>query len=120
MRPFSDEAERSAQVATELEPFFNVAEALHNSWLTHAKDEWLRKSKLQRQALNVAVMLDVQASRLFRSVIEECRRCEAYGANIISRSLFETVLAIPSTTPQELRPPVLLWVASPRRPGTSW
>src|SRR5262245_23734738 len=94
MRPFSDEAERSAQVATELEPFFNVAEALHNSWLTHAKDEWLRKSKLQRQALNVAVMLDVQASRLFRSVIEECRRCEAYGANIISRSLFETVLAI--------------------------
>lgn len=94
MHPFPGEEERSAESARNLEGLFGVAEPLHNFWLTHPKDKWIQKSRLPTRVVNVAAMLDVQASRLFRSVIEECRRCEAYAASIITRSLFETVLAL--------------------------
>lgn len=94
MRPFPEENERSEEIARELAELFDVAKAQHNFWLTHPKDRWIKVSTLPAQVLNVAAMLDVQASRLFRAVIEECRRGEAYAANIISRSLFETVLAL--------------------------
>ena len=38
--------------------------------------------------------LHTQACRQMRSIIEECSRCEAFGADIAARSLFETVLAL--------------------------
>jgi hypothetical protein len=94
MRPFPGEGERREEVARNLNGFFNVAESLHNFWLTHPKDYWIQKSKFPPLIINVAAMLDIQASRLFRSAIEECERCQAYAANIITRSLFETVLAM--------------------------
>jgi hypothetical protein len=94
MRPFPGEEERTAEVAKELHGLLNVAESLHNFWLTHPKDEWIQKSKLSSRVVNVAVMLDIQASRLFRAAIEECRRADAYAANILTRTLFETVLAL--------------------------
>jgi hypothetical protein len=94
MRPFPGENERREEVANNLRGFFNVAESLHNFWLNHPKVYWIEKSKLPPLITTVAVMLDIQASRLFRSAIEECKRCQGYSANIIARSLFETVLAM--------------------------
>jgi len=38
--------------------------------------------------------LNVQTCRLFRSIIDDCSRCESYTANILSRSLFETIVAL--------------------------
>jgi hypothetical protein len=94
MHPFPGEKEQTEKVARNLEGFFNVAESLHNFWLTHPKDYWIQKSRLPSRAITVATILDIQASRLFRSAIAECERCQGYAANIITRSLFETVLAL--------------------------
>ena len=94
MRPFPGEQERTLEVARNLEGLFNVADSLHGFWLTHPKGYWIHKSMLHPLAAHVAAILDIQASRLFRSAITECERCQAYSANIIARSLFETVLAM--------------------------
>jgi hypothetical protein len=72
---------------------FDLAEAIYNSWLTHPKGRWIQQSKLSNRVVTLAILLDVQACRLFRSVVEECRRCEGLNASILARSLFETVLA---------------------------
>src|ERR1700722_11057442 len=93
MRSFPDEAEQSSEMRQKLAPYFDLAERIHNFWLTHSRTEWLSKSILPSIVLNVATMLDIQIMRQFRSVIEECLRCEAYNANIIARSMFETVMA---------------------------
>src|SRR6266404_7181569 len=94
MHLFPGEERRSVEAQKNIEHLLNVAEALHNFWLDHPKDMWLERSTLPHRVVNLAAVLDVQASRQFRSVIEECRRCEASNANIVARSLFETVLAI--------------------------
>lgn len=93
MFPFPNEGERSAEVQTVLAQQFELAEAMYNVWLTHDKDRWYAKSKHPRQILVAAMMLDVQACRQFRSIVEECRRGEGFNASIICRSLYETVLA---------------------------
>jgi hypothetical protein len=93
MHPFPDEEERRAEVTETLAPRFDLAEAAFNVWLTHPKDRWIAKSSLPSIVVNLAIALDVQACSLFRSVIEECRRCEGFNAGILARSLFETILA---------------------------
>jgi hypothetical protein len=92
MRGFPQEQERSAKMQKNLASAFDLAEAMFNFWLLQEKDHWIAKSKLPPLAINLAMMLDVQACRLFRSVIEACRRCEAFSASILSRALFETIL----------------------------
>lgn len=94
MQLFPDEETRGEEVQRKLEESFNVAEATLNFWLRHDKDRYLSKSRLPYSCLFVATGLDVQCCRLFRSAIEECRRCEAYAANILTRSLYESVLGI--------------------------
>ncbi|MBA4016484.1 MAG: hypothetical protein C0483_04795 [Pirellula sp.] len=42
----------------------------------------------------VAMLLNLQACRIYRSIIEECSRAEGVGAIILSRSLFETIAAL--------------------------
>src|SRR5258708_1305400 len=91
MRAFPGEVESSAEMQQNLAAWFDLAGRIHNFWLTYPKDE--PKTKLPRLVVSVAEMLDVQAMRQFRSVVEDCRRCEAFNANIIARSMFETVMA---------------------------
>lgn len=93
MRTFPGEEIRSAEVQHNLAPYFTLAERIQNFWLTQEKDEWMAKSKLSAFVTNVAGLLDIQALRQFRSIVEESRRCEGLNANIIARSMFETVMA---------------------------
>jgi Family of unknown function (DUF5677) len=94
MQLFPDEEVRKEEIRVRLAQSFDVAEAALNFWLRHDKNGCLSASRLPYSCLFVAVGLDVQCCRLFRSVIEECGRCEAYTANILTRSLYETVLGI--------------------------
>jgi hypothetical protein len=94
MREFPGERQRSAEVQRNLAPAFDLAEAVFNFWLIQEKDKWIAKSTLPPLGIHLAMMLDVQACRLFRSIIEESRRCEGFNARILSRSLFETVLGV--------------------------
>jgi len=92
MRELPLEQKRSAEVQKNLASAFDLAEAMFNFWLVQEKDHWIGKSTARPLAIHLAMMLDVQACRLFRSVIEQCRRCEGFSASILSRSLFETIL----------------------------
>ena len=92
MQQFPDESGRSEEVQRKLVEAFDFAEALLNFWLRHDKNGHYARSNLPRQCLILAIGLDVQGCRLFRSVIDDCRRCEAYTASILARSLYETVL----------------------------
>jgi hypothetical protein len=92
MRKFPGEEQQSVEVQKGLAAAFDLAEAMFKFWLTQEKAERVGKQTLPPLAIYLALMLDVQATRLFRSVIEECRRCEAFSASILSRSLFETIL----------------------------
>jgi hypothetical protein len=93
MRAFPNERERSFEVQQCLATQFDLCESMHNFWLCHDKDRWLKECKFPPIVSTVASILDVQVSRLFRSVVEDCRRAEAHNASILCRSLFETVLA---------------------------
>src|SRR5882724_3265409 len=92
MRQFPTEESRSTEVQQDLAPYFTLAERIQNFWLTQARTD-VASSKVSAFVYNVATSLDIQAMRQFRSVVEECRRCEAFVANIIARSIFETILA---------------------------
>jgi hypothetical protein len=93
MLSFPNEEERSATVQRSLAKEFDLADRAYTFWLLQLKDEWLENSKLPRHVLELAMLLNLQACRHFRSIVEHCGRCEALNANIIARSLFETVLA---------------------------
>jgi Family of unknown function (DUF5677) len=92
MHSFAREDERSSLVQANLADHFDFAEALFNFWLDQGKNRWDHTVPIE--SANLALILDVQACRLFRSVIEDCRRCEAFNASIFARTLFETVLAV--------------------------
>src|SRR5947207_2628309 len=92
MYPFPGEEARLAELGTTLARPFDLAEAIYNSWLTHEKDKWVRQSKLPYVSVMLAMLLNVQACRMYRSVVELCRRGEALNAAILARTLFETVL----------------------------
>jgi hypothetical protein len=94
MHTFRNEEQRAAEVRARLAPAFELAEGLFNFWLTAEKDSWIAKSTLSPLSLHLAMLLDVQALRLFRSVIEQSRRCEGFCATILSRSLYESVLGV--------------------------
>jgi hypothetical protein len=82
MREFPGEEQRSAEVQENLAPAFELAEGLYSFWLTAEKDRWLAKSALPPLGIHLTMLLDVQALRLFRSVIEDCRRCEAFSVKL--------------------------------------
>ena len=54
----------------------------------------LEQAGLPSLVLTVAILLTTRACRLYRSVIEECRRCEGFGANLLARTLYETLIAL--------------------------
>ncbi len=47
--------------------------------------------------------MNTQALRLFRSVVEQVRRCETYSATILTRTLFETLLAVAFLVKKDIR-----------------
>lgn len=93
MLQFYGEEKRTAEIQNNLAEFFNLAERIHIFWLTGEKTKWHNESKLPPIVTNVCAIIDVQALRKFRSIVEECSRGEARNAAIIARSLFETLLA---------------------------
>jgi hypothetical protein len=94
MRQFPDEENRVEQVSNDLARKFEFAERIFGYWLETPKDKWLSKSSLPHNVKHVAMMLNVQAIRQFRSIVIECRNVEAISANIVARSLYETVVAL--------------------------
>jgi len=80
---FANEDEWSAEVQKNLAAAFDLAQGLFNFWLTAEKDAWVAKTTLPPLGVSLAMMLDVQALRLFRSVVEQCERCEGFCACIL-------------------------------------
>lgn len=52
----------------------------------------MQKSKLPYKSITLAMLLNVQACRLYRSILELCNRGEGLNATNLARTLFETVL----------------------------
>jgi Family of unknown function (DUF5677) len=92
MHEYADERTRTAEVQKNFADLFRMAESLFNFWLTQEKDKWTANVPIA--SANLALILDVQACRLFRSVVEDCRRAEAFNAGILARTLFETTLGV--------------------------
>lgn len=111
---FPEEEERSTDVKDNLPLSFDLAEAAYNFWLMAEKDSWIAKCSLPPLAVNLAMLLDVQALRLFRSLIEQCQRCEAFNASILARSLYETVLGVGFLLKEDVRIIVEAKLAQPK------
>src|SRR5262245_45082988 len=92
MHPFPDEDARSAEVQENLAELFNLAESSFNYWFDQDKNNWM--AGVPMVTANLALTLDVQALRLFRSIVQDCKRDEAFSASILTRTLFENLLAV--------------------------
>jgi hypothetical protein len=84
--------ERSAEIQESYRADFELARRMFSSWVHRPIDRWLFKSELPGEVLSLSYMLNIQACRQFRSVIELCKIGEGENANILARSLFETTL----------------------------
>jgi hypothetical protein len=88
-----DEPQLMQEIQLKLGTLFDHADRLYSHWQTQGKNEWLNKSKLSANVIDLSMALNVQACRLYRSLVELAQRGDAYSANILSRALFETLLA---------------------------
>src|SRR5262245_56178694 len=93
MLAYPDQDERSAEIRNRFGDELRVAEGVFDFWLKLKKDKWLKRSRLSWRVKHVAMLLNMQACRQFRSVVELCKISEAFNASIIARSLYETALA---------------------------
>lgn len=116
MHKFRGYGERSSELHEKLADLFSVAESLFNFWLDQERDRWTENIPIQCR--NLALIQDAQALRLFRSVVEECHRCEGFSASILSRSLYETVLSVAFLLKKDVRIFVEPWVPKGSPPGT--
>jgi hypothetical protein len=91
---FPNEEQRSAEIQDTLSRQFGFARRLLSFWLGHDKDRHVARSGLSNDVVNVAVLLNAQSCVLFRSSFDLCERADGFSAAIMSRSLFETVLAL--------------------------
>jgi hypothetical protein len=92
MHQFPEENARSAKVQQNLADLFDLAESLYDYWLDQDKNRW--RASVPVLSANLALTLDVQALRLFRSVVQDCQRAEAFTASVLTRTLFENLLAV--------------------------
>src|SRR5207245_5877914 len=76
MHEFPGEQLHSTEVRTALADLFSFAEALLNFWLDLDKSRWT--TSVPMQSANLALILDAQACRLLRSVIEQCQRADGF------------------------------------------
>jgi hypothetical protein len=84
---------RCRAIEEELHYELDLATRMFSFWYHRPTDRWLEKANLDCRVKQVAMALNVQACRQFRSVVQLCRVGEAFNANIIARSLYETTLA---------------------------
>lgn len=94
MLKFPNEDDRTTEIQKNLSKQFGFCEHIYKFWVEAEKDEWVEKAGVHPQVCLVVGLLNVQAFRLFRAAFEECKRGEAFAARILSRSLFETVIAL--------------------------
>lgn len=101
MIPFPDEDKNSVAVQETAAIEFEFAERAYRVWLEMSK----RPSRpgIALHVFNVAMLLNLQACRLFRSIVEECQRGEGFSAIVLSRSLFETIAALKFVLARHLR-----------------
>jgi len=72
----------------------------------------LERSELPPSVIAVGVLLTTQACRLYRSIIDECRRSEGLCANVLARSLYETLISLRFVLKRSLR-----IIIAPSSPG---
>jgi Family of unknown function (DUF5677) len=94
MRLFPGEEDRIDEVSRHLATELEFADRLYRFWVEAPKDKWLNKSSLPETSKHLAMLLNIQVYRQFRSIVEDCRRAEAFCGNIVARSLFETTLGM--------------------------
>lgn len=93
MHGFPDEAVTIRQIRINLAPQFELANRVTEYWLNLPFDELLAHCCQTETTVFVAMSLNTQASRQFRTTVELCERGEGADASVIARSLFETVVA---------------------------
>jgi hypothetical protein len=93
MLEFSQTTARSAAIQRQLSDQFTFASRMFDNWMERPKGRWLRRSDLPHKTLDLSMLLNVQACRQFRTIVELCKTCEGFNASILARSLYETVLA---------------------------
>jgi len=72
----------------------SLAKRALNSWTTIQRSHGYKRSSLPPEVKNAAYVLDIRACRQFRSVIELCVRGEAHDGSILTRTMFENLLAL--------------------------
>lgn len=92
--PYPGENDYEAFLQQELTWNFAFARRLYAHWLPHEREKWLNRSRFRWPTLDAAMIIDLQICRQFRSLYDECSRGEAICAAIITRSLFESILAL--------------------------
>ena len=88
------EDEQTAAVHDALKQEFATAIDAFNFWVKTPKNAFLSASSLPESTLHLAMALNTNACRQFRSVIRECMCCEAVSAAVLARCQFETCLAL--------------------------
>jgi len=93
MLDFPGHTDRIASIQQQFSAELKLAKRMFSSWMCRPIERWLYKSDLPGEVTGLSWMLNTQACRQFRSVVELCRIGEAENANALARGLFETVLA---------------------------
>lgn len=88
--------QESAREAIEREcgDIISLAKRALNSWTTIKRSHGYKRASLPPEVKNAAYVLDIRACRQFRSVIELCMRGEAHDASVLTRTMFENLLAL--------------------------
>lgn len=81
-------------IERECDDIISLAKRALNSWITIKRSYSYKQSSLPPEVKNAAYALDIRACRQFRSVIELCMRREAHDASILTRTMFENLLAL--------------------------
>jgi Family of unknown function (DUF5677) len=111
MGPFRGEPVTVPSAQADLGPEFDFAERLYRFWIRRYCSE-LERSDLPPRVISVGVLLTTQACRLYRSIIVECRRSEGLCANLLARSLYETLISLRFVLKRSLR--IIVAPSSPR------
>jgi hypothetical protein len=90
---FPGTLKKASELEGKLEVYFELASRLLSAWLRRPYSQALESSQLDVHVLNLAILLDIQATRQFRTVVTLCQIGEGQNAEIVARALFETVIA---------------------------
>jgi hypothetical protein len=99
---YPGELEQIAEVQRKLAGQFDLADRVYDFWLMQEKDVWLAKSNMPYPSSMLAMMVNVQACRKFRTVVELCRRSEAFRIGPEAVGLVQPVLDV-QRRPQAIR-----------------